>query len=100
MSLKKRVQRIEEFVNEGEGLTCDDIELILSAFPPDFAAAVRNKILETDKQGCAGQGNRQPFGEHGKSKPRSGLHGKTLELILSALPEEYSAAVKKLLEAR
>jgi len=99
-NLKNRVQRIEGLVNEEEGLTADDAELVLSVLPKEYADAVRRKILEiADENRAAGKYN-HPVQRSGKTKERSGLHGKTLESILNDLPPEYAAALSAKLERK
>jgi hypothetical protein len=97
---KKRLLRIEEVVNEEEGLTADDVELILSCMPKELADAVLKIILETaDEKHAAGKYD-HPVQRNGKTKERSGLHGKTLESILNSLPSEYAATLKAKLEIK
>lgn len=50
---KKRLQRIEELLHEEDGLTAADVELILSALPPEYSKAVRAKLLEIADKECA-----------------------------------------------
>ena len=92
-NLKNRVQRIEGLVNEEEGLTEEDFELILSVLPTEYADAVRKKLFEIADREYDGIDNHQPAKLRGKQNSRSGLHGKTLELILNDLPPECAAAL-------
>ena len=99
-NLKNRVQRIEGLVNEEEGLTVDDAELVLSVLPKEYADAVLRRILEIGDENRAAGKYDHVMQRSGKTKERSGLHGKTLELIMNALPSEYAAALKAKVEAR
>jgi len=50
-SMKNRIQRVEELVNEEKGLTLEDVELILSVLPAELADAIMKKLLEcTDRE--------------------------------------------------
>jgi hypothetical protein len=90
----KRLRRIEEAVREEEGLTEEDFELILSVLPTEYADAVRKKLFETDDQESDGVDYHQPAKLRGKQRSRSGLDGKTLELIMNGLPPECAAALR------
>lgn len=90
----KRLRRIEEAVREEEGLTESDFELILSVLPTEYANAVRKELMEIAQREIKGVDYYHPAQLCGKQKSRSGLHGKTLELILNVLPPEYAAALK------
>jgi hypothetical protein len=97
-NLERRVQRIEELVNEEEGLTADDAVLVLSVLPKEYADAVRRKLLDiADENRAAGKYD-HIIPRRSKTKERSGLHGKTLELIMNGLPPEYAAALRAKLE--
>lgn len=99
-NLERRVQRIEELVNEEEGLTADDALLVLSVLPKEYADAVRRKLLEiADENRAAGKYD-YIIPRKGKTKERLGLHGKTLELIMNGLPPECAAALKAKLATR
>jgi hypothetical protein len=92
-SLERRVQRIEELVDKEEGLTADDALLVLSVLPKEYADAVRRKLLEiADENRAAGKYD-HIITRRGKTKERSGLHGKALERIMSGLPPECVAAL-------
>jgi hypothetical protein len=93
-NLKNRVQRIEGLVNEEEGLTADDAELVLSVLPKEYADAVLRRILEIGDENRAAGKYDHVMQRSGKTKERSGLHGKTLELILNDLPPECAAALR------
>lgn len=100
-SLMNRIQLIEATINEEDGLTCEDVELCLSCMPKELADAVLKKLLEIAKEKrAAGEFNHLPIQRSGKQKSRSGLHGKTLELILSNLRSECAAALREKLEIR
>jgi hypothetical protein len=99
-NLKRRVQRIEGLVNEEEGLTADDANLVLSVLPKEYTDAVRRKLFEIDDENRAVGKYDHVMQRSGKTKKRSGLHGKTLELIMNTLPFEYAAALKAKLAAR
>lgn len=99
-NLKRRVQRIEGLVNEEEGLTADDAKLVLSVLPKEYTDAVRRKIREIGDENRAAGEYDHPVQRSGKAKKRSGLHGKTLEMIMNALPSEYAAALKAKVEAK
>ena len=101
-NLKNRVQRIEGLVNEEEGLTEEDFELILSVLPTEYADAVRKKLFEIADREFKDVDDQQlaKLAGIGKPKSRSGLHGKTLENVLNDLPPEYAAALKAKLAAR
>ncbi len=99
-NIERRVQRIEALVTEEEGLTADDALLVMSILPKEYADAVRRKLLEkADENRAAGKYDRI-MPRRGKTKERSGLHGKTLERIMSGLPPECVAALKAKLAAR
>jgi hypothetical protein len=90
----KRLRRIEEAVREGEGLTEEDFELILSVLPTEYADEIRNKLFETADREYDGVDYHQPAKLRGKQKSRSGLHGKTLELILNGLLPESAEKLR------
>ena len=99
-NLERRVRCIEELVDKEEGLTADDALLVLSVLPKEYADAVRRKLLEiTDEKRAAGKYD-HIIPRRGKTKERSGLHGKTLEILMDGLPPEYAAALKVKVEAR
>jgi len=99
-SIKERLDRIEKLVGKEEGLTADDALLVLSVLPKEYADAVRKKLLEiADEKRAAGKYN-HVIPRRGKTKERSGLHGKTLERIMSGLPPECVAALKEKLAAK
>jgi len=101
-SNKKRLLKIEEAVREEEGLTEADFELILSVLPTEYADAVRKKLFEIADREFKDVDDQQlaKLAGIGKPKSRSGLHGKTLELILNDLPPEYAAALSAKLERK
>jgi len=99
-NLERRVQRIEGLVNEEEGLTEEDVELILSCLPKEFADAVLTALFATGEENQAASIYDHPARKSGKTKERSGLHGKTLELIMTGLPPECAAALKAKVAAR
>lgn len=88
---KKRLERVESLVKEDEGLTEQDVELILSCLPQEVADAVLDGLFGGDI-----------FTQEKKSKSptKSGLHGKTLEQFLKVLPPDHAAALKAKVEAR
>ena len=99
-NLEKRVWCIEELVDKEEGLTADDALFVLSVLPKEYADAVRRKLLErADENRAAGKYD-HIIPRRGKTKERSGLHGKTLERIMSGLPPECVAALKEKLAIR
>jgi hypothetical protein len=99
-SLMKRVRRIEAVVNEEDGLTCKDVELCLSCMPRELADAVLKKLLEiAEKKRATGEFDHL-VQRSSKTKERSGLHGKTLELIMNGLPPECAVALKAKLIAK
>ena len=99
-NLEKRVRCIEELVDKEEGLTADDALFVLSVLPKEYADAVRRKLLErADENRAAGKYD-HIIPRRGKTKERSGLHGKTLEILMDGLPPEYAAALKAKVEAR
>ncbi len=99
-NLERRVQRIEELVGKEEGLTADDALFVLSVLPKEYADAVRRKLLErADENRAAGKYD-HIIQRRGKTKVRSGLHGKTLKLIMTGLPPECVAALKAKLERK
>ena len=99
-SIKKRLDHIEELVDKEEGLTAAEALLVLSVLPKEYADAVRRKLLEiADENRAAGKYD-HIIPRRGKTKERSGLHGKTLEILMDGLPPEYAAALKAKVEAR
>lgn len=99
-NLKNRVQRIEELVNDEEGLTAAEALLVLSVLPKEYADAVKKKLLErADGNRVDGQYD-QVVRKSGKTNERRGLHGKTLEKIMVGLPPECAAALKAKVEVR
>ena len=99
-NIERRVQRIEALVTEEEGLTEEDVELILSCMPKELAVAVLTALFATGEENQAANIYNHPARKSGKTKERSGLHGKTLELIMNILPPECAAALKAKLAAR
>ena len=99
-SLTNRVRRIEALVNEEEGLTAEDALLVLSVLPKEYADAVWRKILERAEENRATRKYDHPAQRSDKTSYRSGLHGKTLELIMNSLPPEAAAALKAKIVAR
>jgi len=97
-NLERRVQRIEALVNEEEGLTEEDVELILSCMPKEMADAIMKGLLEFAEQEFKGVDDRQLAKLCGNR--RSGLYGKTLELVMTGLPPECAAALKAKLATR
>ena len=96
-NLERRIERIETLVNEEESLTEADFELILSCLPGEVVDAVKKALFTTDKRGqAAGIYN----STRSASKQKSGLHGKTLERIVSGLHPDHAAALKAKLAAR
>lgn len=49
-SLKRRVRRIEMYLDEKEGLTVEGLELILSVLPPECSETVRQKLSDVADQ--------------------------------------------------
>ncbi|KIE18607.1 hypothetical protein DS62_12835 [Smithella sp. SC_K08D17] len=94
-NIQRWLQRREELVNDNEGLTLEDVELILSCLPKDTADTIMNELSEFAKQEFKGVDDRQlaKLAGIGKPKSPSGLHGKTLELVLKDLPPECAAAL-------
>ena len=92
---KKRLQRIEEVVHADEGLTCEDVDLILSCLPPDIVEGVKKKLFEIGEDQMAERQYYQPYGKRDKTKRRSGLHGKTLQSLLDIMPTKESAEALK-----
>jgi hypothetical protein len=101
-NIQRRLQRMEELVNDNEGLTLEDVELILSVLPAELADAVLKDLSERAEREFKGVDDRQlaKLAGIGKPKSPSGLHGKTLDLVLKDLPLECAAALKAKLEAR
>ena len=99
-NLERRIQRIEGLVNEHAGLTEEDVELILSCLPKELADAVLTALFATVEEKQAASIYDHPARKSGKTKERSGLHGKTLEMFMDVLPPECSAALKAKLAAR
>ena len=99
-NLERRVQRIEAFVNEEEGLTEEDVELILSCLPKEFADAVLTALFATGEENQAARIYDHPARKSCKTKERNGLHGSTLEQIMNGLPPACAAALKAKLAAR
>jgi hypothetical protein len=95
-NLKNRVKRIEGLVNEEEELTLEDFELILSVCPTEYADAARKELSERAEREFKDLDDQQlaKLAGIGKPQPPSGLHGKTLELVLDDLPPEYAAALR------
>jgi hypothetical protein len=99
-SVERRIQRVEELVNEDEGLTEADFDLILSCLPKEVADAVLTALFATGEENHT-VGKYDHFAQRsGKTKERTGLHGKTLELIMTGLPPECTAALKAKVTAR
>jgi len=91
------MQRIEDNLHGEEGLTAEDIELILSIFPDDLRKAVLARLSEMAGKEPAG-GN---YPASGRTKARSSLQGsKALEEIMNELPPEYAPALKAAVESR
>ncbi len=84
-NLERRIQRIEALVNEEEGLTEQDVELVLSCLPKEMADAALDGLFGAEHLPPERQGN---------SPKKSGLHGKTLENILGVLPCEVAELLK------
>lgn len=99
-NLEKRVRRVESLVKEDEGLTIEDVELVLSCLPKDVADTIMKKLSEFSEQEFNGVDDRQLAKLCGKTNRRSGLYGKTLELVMNGLPPEGAAALKAKLAAR
>ncbi len=99
-NLERRVRCIEELVDKEEGLTADDALLVLSVLPKEYADAVRRKLLEIDDETRTAGKHDHIIPRRGKTKERSGLHGKTLERVMNGLPPECVAALKAKLTAR
>ena len=99
-NVERRIQRIEELVNEEEcGLSCEDALLVLSVLPKEYADAVKKKLLEiADGNRAAGKYD-QVVRKSGKTNERRGLHGKTLEMLMVGLPPECAAELKEKLAA-
>jgi len=91
---KKRLLKIEEAVCEEEGLTLEDVELILSVLPTEYAYRVRKKLCEMPDEEDDGLDKHQPTKLRGKQKFRSGLHGKTLEFVLNILSPECAEKLR------
>jgi len=99
-NLERRIQRIEGLVNEEDGLTEEDVELILSCMPKEMADAIMKELLEYTEQKVKGVDDRQLAKLCGKPNSRSGLHGRTLELIMNGLLPECATALKAKLATR
>jgi hypothetical protein len=91
--LKNRLKRVEAAIEETK-FTDEDVELILSALPPDYAADVRSKLSANCDRRIANGEIYQPAGPHGPAQERSGLFWLRLETILSALTPEDAANVR------
>jgi hypothetical protein len=91
-----RMRRLEEIIHEEKGLTAEDAALVLSVLPPEYAAAIRAKIIQRyrEKQGDQAALNRE------KSNSQSGLLGETLKSILNNLPAESASALRAKIIAR
>ena len=91
-----RVKRIEGLVNEEEELSIEDIDLILSVLPTELADAVMKDLSERAEREFKDVDDQQlaKLAGIGKPKSPSGLHGKTLELVLDDLPPAYAAALR------
>jgi hypothetical protein len=101
-NIQRRLQRMEELVNDNEGLTLEDVELILTCMPKEVADTIMKELSEYAEQIFKGVDDRQlaKLAGIGKPKSPSGLHGKTLDLVLKDLPPECAAALKAKLAAR
>ena len=99
-NIEKRIQRIEELVNKELGLTAEDALLVMSILPKEYADAVRRKLLERADENRAAGNYDHIIQRRGKTKERSGLHGKTLERIMNGLPPESVTALKEKLAVR
>lgn len=99
--LSKRIRRIEEIVNPEEGLTYEDVELLLSCLPKDYADAVRKELCKIASNIINDSNDyHQHFAKYDKNKSRSGLHGKVLKDILARLPDEIAIKIKTKIEER
>ncbi len=85
---KRRLHRIEGILREEEGLTAEDVELILSVLPTEYSDAVRRELLKMADQERANGNIIQPARCYGKVKERSGLRGATLDSVLKMMPPE------------
>lgn len=97
-NLEKRVRRIEALVENDEGLTLEDVELILSCTPKDLADTIMKELSEFAEQEFKGVDDRHLALLCGNR--RSGLYGKTLELIMNSLPPDCATELKAKLAAR
>lgn len=89
-NVKNRIKRIEGVLNEEEGLTIEDIDLILSVLPTEYAKTVLNKLLEDAEREFDGVNDEQLIKLAGIGKPKSpsGLYGATLDSVLKMMPPE------------
>jgi hypothetical protein len=91
--LKNRLKRVEAAIEKTK-FTDEDVELILSALPTDFAAGVKSDLLAIQNRKIANGDIYQPAGPHGPAQERSGLFWKKLERVLGVLSPEDAANVR------
>lgn len=90
----KRLLRVEEVVREEEKISIDDIELLFSCLPPDYAEAVKINLRKIVEEKTTEMQYLYPFAKNDNKSHRSGLHGRSLVGILELLPVEIVEKVK------